>query len=80
MPDGYSVRVLVKIFLNIFFVMSFESIIFVVIFMFKYDFTNIFHCTFYSGVLMMSDRKAIRSQASASAAGTSTDQANQAMT
>ena len=31
--------------------------------MFKYDFTDIFHCPFYSGVLKLSDRKAIRSEA-----------------
>ena len=31
--------------------------------MLKYDFMDIFHCTFYSGLLKMSDRKAIRSQA-----------------
>ena len=37
-------------------------LIFFVIFVFKYDFIDIFHCTFYSGVLKMSDRKAIRSQ------------------
>ena len=48
---------------NFFFSLCRSNLDFFVIFIFKYDFIDIFHCTFYSGVLKMSDRKAIRSQA-----------------
>ena len=65
MAGGYSVRVLVKIiFFFFFFTLCHSNLDFLVIFfMFKYDFTDIFHFQFYSGVPKMSDRKAIRSQA-----------------
>ena len=62
MAGGYSVRVLVSFF---FFLLSLchSKLSFFVIFMFKYDFIDIFHFTFYSGVLVVSDRKVICSQA-----------------